>query len=95
MERSGIRDSMLPHIPQIKKAPGTGGVQSTGNAWQRKRDDTKGMQRDLIINRRDNVVNMCELKFCSSRFTADGIYYRTILSRAEKHRRCCREKCCP
>ncbi len=50
---------------------------------------------DLIINRRDNTVNMCELKFCSSDFTADGIYYRTILSRAEKHHRCCREKCCP
>lgn len=72
------------HIPQIKKTLGISGVQSTESAWLKKKDDTEGMQIDLIINRRDNVVNMCELKFYSSDFTVDGNYYRTILSRAEK-----------
>lgn len=72
------------HIPQIKKALGISGVQSTESAWSKKKDETEGMQIDLIIVRRDNVVNMCELKFYSSDFTVDGSYYRTILSRADK-----------
>lgn len=63
---------------------GISGVQSTESAWSKKKDETEGMQIDLIINRRDNVVNMCELKFYSSDFTVDGSYYRTILSRADK-----------
>ncbi len=71
------------HIPQIKNALGISGVSSEESAWSKKKDDTEGMQIDLLINRRDNVVNMCELKFCSSDFTVDSRYYRTLLSRAE------------
>lgn len=71
------------HIPQIKTALGISGVSSEESAWSKKKDDTEGMQIDLLINRRDNVVNMCELKFYSSDFTVDSRYYRTLLSRAE------------
>ena len=71
------------HIPQIKTALGISGVSSEESAWSKKKDDTEGMQIDLLINRRDNVINMCELKFYSSDFTVDSRYYRTLLSRAE------------
>ena len=41
------------------------------------------MQIDLLISRDDNVVNMCEIKYCSDDFTVDRDYYRTILRRQE------------
>ncbi len=71
------------HISQIRNALGISGVSSEECAWSKKKDDKEGMQTDLLINRRDNVVNMCEIRFCSSDFTVDSKYYRTLLSGAE------------
>lgn len=54
------------HIPQIKRALEIGGIQSTSSAWSIKGDDDiGGAQIDLLINRNDNVVNLCEMKFAS------------------------------
>lgn len=69
------------HIDAIKKALGISGVITSVSQWTKRGDDEKGGQIDLLINRRDNVVNMCELKFYSSEFTVDGNYYRTLLNR--------------
>ena len=35
----------------------------------------------MIIYRKDNVVNMCEMKFYSDEFTVDKDYYRIIQKR--------------
>lgn len=78
----------LLHVPQIKKALGISGVITTQSAWSKRADDTEGTQIDLLIERRDNVVNMCEMKFYSDDFTVDGAYYRTLIRRQallEKH----------
>ena len=69
------------HIRQIKKALGISGVITTQSAWSKRKDDECGTQIDLLLERRDNVVNMCEIKFYSDDFTVDGAYYRTILRR--------------
>lgn len=69
------------HIEQIKMTLGVGGVVSTESAWSKKKDDTEGMQIDLLITRDDNVVNMCEIKFYSDEFVVDGSYYRTLQKR--------------
>ena len=54
----------LSHIQQIKAALGISGVSSEQSAWVVKGDDEKeGAQIDLLISRKDNVVNMCEMKF--------------------------------
>lgn len=34
-----------------------------------------------MINRNDNVVNMCELKFYSGDYEVDKDYYETLLNR--------------
>lgn len=68
------------HIDQIKKALDIYGVISDNSAWYKKEDD-KVSQIDMIIYRKDNVVNMCEMKFYSDEFTVDKDYYRIIQKR--------------
>ena len=71
------------HIFQIKKALGISGVSSEQSAWSKRGDDENGAQIDLLIRRRDNVVNMCEIKYYSDDYSVSGDYYRVILRREE------------
>ena len=71
------------HIEQIKSALGISGISTTQSAWPSRGDDEEGAQIDLIIDRADNVVNMCELKFYSNDFNVENKYYRILLSRQE------------
>lgn len=59
----------LHHIPQIKKALGIGGVQTSVASWQ-----NKATQIDLLIDRKDQVVNLCEMKFSIHPFTINKSY---------------------
>lgn len=52
----------LAHVPQIKKALGISGIFSQSSAWQ-STQTSKGAQIDLVIDRRDQVVNLCEIKY--------------------------------
>lgn len=71
------------HIEQIKNALGISGVITSESAWTKKADDEEGMQIDLLISRKDNAVNMCEIKFYSDDFSVSKEYYRTIQRRIE------------
>lgn len=46
------------------------------------------MQIDSLINRNDNVINMCEMKFYNEDFTVNGEYYKKIASRANFMKNC-------
>lgn len=70
------------HVPQIKQALGISGVRTSQSAWDL-RDADGGAQIDLLIERDDNVVNACEVKFYSDELTVDKAYYRTLLRRQE------------
>ena len=60
------------HIAQIKDALGISGVSTNVALWSKKgTNEEEGAQIDLIIERKDNVVNMCEVKFYSDEFIAD------------------------
>lgn len=72
------------HIPQIKKALGISGVSTTESGWVKRDTSSPGTQVDLIISRRDNTINICELKFYSGEFAVDKNYYITLLSRTEE-----------
>ena len=69
------------HIEQIKFALGIPAVISETSAWSKKEDDTDGVQIDLLINRNDNVINMCEIKFYSGPYKVNKEYYAKILQR--------------
>ena len=72
----------LAHIQQIKAALGISGVSSTQSAWALHGDDEKeGTQIDLLISRKDNVINMCEMKFCGDDFKVTKAYERKLAHR--------------
>lgn len=48
------------HIYQLKKALGISGIYTETSSWQ-SRDE--GAQIDLLIDRRDHVISVCEIKF--------------------------------
>ena len=58
----------LNHISQIKKALGISGIQSRACCWMGKNNDDKGAQIDLVIDRADQTVNICEMKFSRSAY---------------------------
>lgn len=59
----------LHHIPQIKMALGISGVQTSVSSWY----DEKA-QVDLVIDRKDQVVNLCEMKFSIHPFSITKKY---------------------
>lgn len=63
----------LAHIKEIKKALGISGVQTTSSSWIKKANGS-GTQIDLLIDRRDQVINLCEMKFSINTFTIDKKY---------------------
>ncbi len=63
----------LHHIPQIKKALGISGVQTSVSAWQH-----QNAQIDLVIDRKDQVVNLCEMKFSIHSFSIDKKYAENL-----------------
>lgn len=61
----------LEHVPQIKRALGISGVITEVGAWSCKADSDNGVygsQVDLLIDRRDQIVNLCEMKFAADDF---------------------------
>ncbi len=61
------------HLDEIKKALGITGVQTTSSAWIGNNGTNKA-QIDLVIDRRDQVINLCEAKFSINLFTIDKKY---------------------
>ena len=54
----------LLHINNIKSSLGIAGVQTSQYAFLAKAtDDYEGVQIDLLIDRSDNIINLCEIKF--------------------------------
>ena len=60
----------LYHLPQIKKALGIASVQTQTSAWLGS-DGVNKAQIDLVIDRRDQVINLCEMKFSIKTYTID------------------------
>ena len=60
----------LSHVAQIKKALGISGVHTDVSSWI-SRGDGRGAQIDLVIDRADRVINLCEIKFTKGPFEID------------------------
>lgn len=69
----------LKHIPQIKKALGIGGVYSEASTYlSTGKNDLPGVQIDLLIDRNDQVINLCELKFYKEDFVMTKSYAQEL-----------------
>lgn len=54
----------LEHVPQIKRKLGISGVYTEVYSWSRYASpELRGAQVDLLIDRRDGIVNLCEMKY--------------------------------
>ena len=63
----------LCHIAYIKKALGISGIQTMTSSWRSSSTDSSA-QIDLIIDRRDHIINLCEIKFSINPFSIDKKY---------------------
>jgi AAA+ ATPase superfamily predicted ATPase len=65
----------LKHINQLKKALQIGGVTTSVSSWyQSGNDKQNGAQIDLLIDRADQCINICEIKFSTKLFVIDKKY---------------------
>lgn len=78
------------HVPQIKHKLGISGVLSEESSWFTKGDDALGIsgaQIDLLIERRDRVINLCEMKFSVNEYVVDKTYDANLRNKLETFRR--------
>lgn len=69
----------LKHIASIKRALGIAGVYTEVSVWQHKANELeKGAQIDLLIDRKDHTINVCEIKFYDSTVGIDKKYAEEI-----------------
>ena len=74
----------LEHIAQIKAALGISGVQTDINSWKCEANQEKGIQGsqiDLLIVRRDQVINVCEMKYSGSDYVPDLAFDKAMRRR--------------
>jgi len=65
------------HLPQIKRALKLEAIECIVAPWMTKHE-TEGAQIDLLIDRADRVVNVCEIKFVNADFTIDKNYAKKL-----------------
>lgn len=72
----------LWHIPQIKVALGIQGVNSSVYSWRTTPNELHdGAQVDLLIDRKDGVINLCEMKFSDDEYAFDSNQERKLRNR--------------
>lgn len=63
------------HVRQIRRSLGIEGVLTNATAWRAASGrDTPGAQIDLLLDRQDRCINICEMKFSASEFVIDKKY---------------------
>ncbi len=70
-----FEDVCFSHQEQIKRALGIQGVHTEIYPWRFiSEGETPGAQIDMLIDRADRVVNVCEMKFVQGEFSIDKDY---------------------
>ena len=70
------------HIEQVKQKLGIGSVTTTESSWIIETNNLK-QQIDMLIDRADNVVNLCEIKFYAKPFVINGKYEAELRERIQ------------
>lgn len=72
----------LWHERQLKEALRIGGVQTNTASW-RSEKKSGGAQIDLLLERKDGIVNLCEMKFSSGAFAISEKYERELRNKIQ------------
>jgi len=67
----------LLHISEIKQALGISGIQTAIFAWRSEHAEPAA-QVDLVIDRKDEIINLCEIKFSKTQFAIDKSYEENL-----------------
>ena len=67
----------MTHIPQIKRALRIDGISTLNYSW-RSKTAKPAVQIDLIIERADKIVNVCEVKYSQDEYELDKEEYEKI-----------------
>ena len=74
----------IKHIGQIKQALQIGAVQTGVSSWVLAGNSSeKGAQIDLLIDRADHVINICEMKYSNKKFVIDKRYAGELQAKKE------------
>lgn len=68
----------LKHIRQIKNALRIDAIYSLNSSWF-----NSDAQIDMLIDRDDNIINICEMKFYNTVYTIDKKVYKNLLNKIE------------
>lgn len=79
------------HIAQIKKAIGIGAVLTDVSSWNGVAETGKA-QIDLVIDRRDRITNVCEIKFSAGEFVIDKDYEDKLRKKIQVFREATRSR---
>jgi uncharacterized protein len=70
------------HVTQICKALSIAGVKTVETSWRDNNAKPK-TQIDLLIDRKDQVINLCEIKFSEGAFTIEKSYAEKLRNRLQ------------
>ena len=75
----------LWHVPQILRALGVWGVSVSAQSWRSRHTSVPGAQVNLVLDRADSVVNLCEMKWIESgaAYTIDKTGTEDLARKAE------------
>ncbi len=75
----------LKHIEQIKEALGIRSIVSEIGSWRYvpRNKTEKGAQIDLMIDRADGIINLCEIKYCNGLYTLSKAVAENIESKKQ------------
>ena len=83
----------LMHLNQIKAKLGISGIATEASSWRympgkdkAAENVEKGAQIDLLIDRADRTINLCEMKFSTTPFRISDAYEQSLRARMEVFR---------
>lgn len=72
----------LAHVRQIKQGLGISGVITNVYSWRSNKQDG-GAQIDLVIDRNDNSITLCEMKWTNKQYSITAAYEKNLNNKVE------------
>ena len=72
----------IQHVDDIKRALGISGVKTNCYTWNNLGSEDSA-QIDLVIERADNITDICEIKYTDAAFTMDKSYEEKLLHKRD------------
>ena len=74
----------LKHIGELKMALQIGGVSTKSSYWKAVEDGKIVSEIDLVIDRADQCINLCEIKFCNQEYAITKQYAQDLIRKKDR-----------